>query len=101
MLTRVHEISQLIEEIPFKDLQLIFPQIVGSIFGNGGVSEDWGLRRITQQNNNADYCGLHNFLSPLGPLFRICYKLIGDPQLKYVFPTRLLPVSFITNVPIY
>lgn len=90
---RIYHLNTLAEQIPFKELQTVFPEIVNSIFGNGGMSEDWNLRTLTHQNNPFDFRLLHEFLSPTGGLFKIIYKLIGDPQTRYTLPVRLLPVS--------
>lgn len=63
-----------------------------SIFGtSGGLS--WGLRNITPTSHPQDFVTLHHFLGPLGPVFRLIYKLLTDIQVKYEYSVTHLPVS--------
>lgn len=53
----------------------------------------WGIRNISSTNNVKDFEILHHFLGPLGPIFRLIYKLLTDCQVKYEFSVAHLPVS--------
>lgn len=78
---------------PNKDLQAIFPILINNIFGSSNIS-GWELRTVTIDKNRAEFEILYEFLEPMGPMFRLCYKLLTDPQLKYNLHLQLLPVSF-------
>lgn len=72
-------------------MQNIFPTLIENIFGtSGGVC--WGLRNITQSTHPNEFTVLHHFLGPLGPLFRLIYKLLTDSQVKYEYSVAHLPV---------
>lgn len=89
---RCGELTILFDRANPKDLQHIFPILIERIFGlNGSVG--WGLRSITCETNNRDFNILHHFLGPLGPVFRLIYKLLGDGFVRYDYPLSQLPVS--------
>ena len=78
---------------------MIFPTLINSIFGISNRGIGWGLRTITKENttrgqNGTTFDLLCDFFSPLGPMFRLCYRLLHD-QIKYEFDLSILPVSII------
>ncbi|XP_073943929.1 sphingomyelin phosphodiesterase 4 [Choristoneura fumiferana] len=77
---------------PNKDLQALFPQLINNIFASS-FSNGWGLRTVTGDLNRYEYELLISFLEPQGPMFRLCYKLLSDPQLKYNLPLNALPMD--------
>lgn len=77
-----------------KDLHTVFPLLIDNIFGPHGTV-CWELRSITANANPQDFQALQHFLSPLGPMFKIIYTLLRDPQLKFEFSLSYLPVSII------
>lgn len=92
---RILELTRLIDRAsPNKDLQAIFPQLVSNIFAPYNQN-GWNLRQVTFETNRYEYQTLLSFLEPLGPMFRLCYKLLSDTQLKYNLPLNTLPVSSI------
>lgn len=87
------ELSRIIDQsTPNKDLQSLFPQLISNIFSNT-FNNGWGLRTVTCDANRHSFEALISFFEPLGPMFRLCYKLLSDPQLKYNIPLNVLPVS--------
>lgn len=87
------ELTRIIDQsTPNKDLQTLFPQLISNIFSNT-FNNGWGLRTVTGDNNKQAFDALIGFFEPLGPMFRLCYKLLSDPQLKYNLPLNALPVS--------
>lgn len=87
------ELTRLVDQSgPNKDLQAIFPQLISNIFAPS-TQNGWNLRQVTYEANRYDYQALLSFLEPQGPMFRLCYKLLSDPQLKYNIPLNNLPVS--------
>ena len=90
-MNRCPELGLLIDRCSIKELQDLFPFLVKSIFGvpNGGVG--WGFRTITQQANPNEFGILYSFFVPLGPMFRLCYRLLNEP-VKFDVPIELLPV---------
>jgi sphingomyelin phosphodiesterase 4 len=89
---RCDSIARWVEECTNKDLENLLPDIVEDIFG---VSNrvGWGLMNIEYSLNPGEYDLLLKFLHPNGPMFRLCYKLLSDPYIKYKFPLSFLPVS--------
>lgn len=78
----------LLDRCSVKDLQNVFPTLLDNIFGTtGGVS--WGIRNITL--NNTEFETVHHFLAPLGPVFRLIYRLL-DSTIKYEYNSSYLPV---------
>ena len=82
----------LIEELSTNELQHVFPILIDSLFG---ITDNigWGLHTISLKKYPQEYEVLCNFLSPQGPIFSLCYKLLPDCYLKYNFPVSYLPVS--------
>ncbi|KAJ0180569.1 hypothetical protein K1T71_003973 [Dendrolimus kikuchii] len=90
---RLLEFTRIIDQsTPNKDLQAVFPQLISNIFSNS-YNNGWGLRTITYENNRYEFEALIRFLEPQGPLFRLCYKLLSDSQLKYDLPLNVLPLD--------
>ncbi|XP_072944397.1 sphingomyelin phosphodiesterase 4 [Epargyreus clarus] len=77
---------------PNKELQAIFPQLISNIFASP-FNNGWGLRSLIYERNRGETSELINFLEPQGPMFRLCYKLLSDPQLKYNLPLNILPID--------
>lgn len=89
---RCEELTRIINECTFKEMQIVYPLILESIFGatdNCG----WGLHSIYKNHNPYEYEIIYQFLRPQGPLFQLCYRLISDNYLRYDFPVAWLPVS--------
>ncbi|RVE53067.1 hypothetical protein evm_002365 [Chilo suppressalis] len=90
---KINELTRLIDQSsPNKDLQALFPQLISSIFSTT-FNNGWGLRSLTFDANRYEFELLLNFFEPQGPIFRLCYKLLSDPQLKYSLPLNLLPID--------
>lgn len=86
------ELTRIVDQSsPNKDLQAIFPQLVNNIFSTS-FSNGWGLKNITLDTYRYEYEALTSFFGPQGPMLRLCYKLLTDPQLKYNIPLSSLPV---------
>ncbi|KAH0950302.1 hypothetical protein HN011_012496 [Eciton burchellii] len=90
LVERCRDLAILIDESSTTELQHVFPLLIDSLFGivdNIG----WGLHFITLKKNPMEYEALCHFLSPQGPMFSLCYKLLPDCYLKYNFPVSYLP----------
>ncbi|XP_059620057.1 sphingomyelin phosphodiesterase 4 isoform X2 [Phlebotomus argentipes] len=86
---RCQELCVLIDHCSIKELQEVFPTLVHSIFNsNGGIG--WGLRSVVA--NTYEFSILYDFFVPLGPMFRLCYKLLND-ALKFDVPISTLPLK--------
>lgn len=93
---RCPELGLLIDRCSTKQLQDNFPLLVRAIFGlDGGTG--WGFRTITKNLNPHEFEILYNFFIPLGPMFRMCYRLLND-ALKFEVPISFIPVSFLLNL---
>lgn len=94
--SRCSELSFLFDRCSLRELQDIFPTIVHSIFGVGSAGSPgcigWGLRVTTKENSPTCFDLLHNFFHPLGPMFRLCYRLLND-AIKFEFSRELLPLK--------
>ena len=92
LVQRCRELAILIDELSTTELQHVFPVLIDSLFG---ISDNigWGLHTISLKRFPQEYEVLCNFLSPQGPIFSLCYKLLPDCYLKYNFPASYLPVS--------
>lgn len=89
------ELTRIIDQsAPNKDLQAIFPQLINNIFATS-FNSGWGLKTITFDANRYEFEALTSFLEPQGPMLRLCYKLLTDPQLKYNLPLNVLPVCIL------
>ncbi|XP_039543935.1 sphingomyelin phosphodiesterase 4 isoform X2 [Pimephales promelas] len=86
---RCHELGKIIEDYPAKDLHMIFPWLVESVFGSlDGVLTGLNLRFL--QARAAEYNIVMDFLDPSGPMMKLVYKLQAE-EYKYEFPVSYLP----------
>ncbi|KAI1900874.1 hypothetical protein AGOR_G00054340 [Albula goreensis] len=89
LLQRCQELVKVIDDNPAKELHLIFPWLVESIFGSlDGVIGGWNLRLLQARNN--DYSIAVEFLDPSGPMMKLVYKLQAE-EYKYDVPVTCLP----------
>lgn len=90
---RCAELGLLIDRCSIKELQDFFPALVNSIFGNApGNGIGWGLRTVARETHQHEFDVLYTFFIPLGPMFRLCYRLLNEP-VKFDIPIEMLPVS--------
>lgn len=54
--------------------------------------QGWGLRTITQETNPLEFDYLYNFFIPLGPMLRLCYRLLSEP-IKFEASIESLPTK--------
>ncbi|XP_046389707.1 sphingomyelin phosphodiesterase 4 [Ischnura elegans] len=87
---RVEDIVTVLEQCSNKELQSVYPILLESLFGTNDTY-GWNLRNVYNNQNPREFDLLFQFLHPNGPIFRACYKLIGDSYLKYDFPLSYLP----------
>ncbi|XP_069964053.1 sphingomyelin phosphodiesterase 4 isoform X1 [Bactrocera oleae] len=87
---RCVELTQLFERCSLRELQDVFPTIVQSVFGIGSGGLGWGLRATTKENSPMCFDVLHEFFSPMGPMLRLCYRLLNE-AIKFEFNLDLLP----------
>uniref|UniRef100_A0A336LQY2 CSON001502 protein n=1 Tax=Culicoides sonorensis TaxID=179676 RepID=A0A336LQY2_CULSO len=92
LIHRCPELCLIIDRASLKELQEIFPVLINSIFGLPGGSVGWGLRTTQQQINQQEFEILYNFFIPLGPMFRMLYRLLSDP-IKFEVPIGFLPMK--------
>ncbi|KAI5637963.1 mitochondrial-associated sphingomyelin phosphodiesterase domain-containing protein [Phthorimaea operculella] len=94
LIDKLIELSRLIDQAaPTKELQALFPQLINNIFAPS-FSNGWNLKTVTcdtLKGNRLEFEALTAFLEPQGPMFRLCYKLMSDQQLKYDLPLNQLP----------
>ncbi|XP_063707848.1 sphingomyelin phosphodiesterase 4 [Culicoides brevitarsis] len=90
LMHRCPELGLIIDRASLKELQEIFPVLINSIFGLPGGSVGWGLRTTQQTVNHQEFEILYNFFIPLGPMFRLLYRLLSDP-IKFDVPIGFLP----------
>ncbi|KAI8129032.1 Sphingomyelin phosphodiesterase 4 [Lucilia cuprina] len=90
LLDRCTELNILFERCNLRELQEIFPSIVQSVFGIGTGGLGWGLRATTKENSPQCFDMLHNFFSPMGPMFRLCYRLLNE-AIKFELSLEQLP----------
>lgn len=88
--TRCAELTVLLDRASLLELHNFFPILIDNIFGPQGTV-CWDLRTTTE-GKCEDFNQLHHFLSPCGPLFKVVYTLLKDPNIKYDFPLLYLPV---------
>lgn len=96
MLDRCTELNILFDRGNLRELQEVFPKIVQSVFGVGTGGLGWGLRATTKENSPPCFEMLHNFFAPMGPMFRLCYRLLNE-AIKFELPLDQLPVSIEIN----
>lgn len=89
---RCNELNVLFDRCTLRELQDIFPAIVQSVFGIGTGGLGWGMRSVTKENSPQCFEMLYNFFSPMGPMFRLCYRLLND-AIKFELALEQLPVS--------
>ncbi|XP_045884401.1 sphingomyelin phosphodiesterase 4 isoform X2 [Micropterus dolomieu] len=89
LLQRCQDLVKIIDEYPAKELHLIFPWLVESVFGSlDGIIAGWNLRLLHSRNN--EYNIVMEFLNPSGPMMKLVYKLQAE-EYKYEIPLNYLP----------
>ncbi|XP_005740968.1 sphingomyelin phosphodiesterase 4, partial [Pundamilia nyererei] len=89
LLQRCQDLVKIIDEYPAKELHLIFPWLVESVFGSlDGVIAGWNLRLLHSRSN--EYNIVMDFLNPSGPMMKLVYKLQAE-EYKYEIPINYLP----------
>lgn len=89
--TRCAELTVLLDRGNLLELHSFFPVLIDNIFGPQGTLS-WGLRSTTESEHE-DFRQLHHFLSPCGPMFKLIYTLLKDPNIRYEFPLAYLPLK--------
>ncbi|XP_069703883.1 sphingomyelin phosphodiesterase 4 isoform X2 [Periplaneta americana] len=87
---RCDELNNIFEEFGNKELQMVLPQLLENLFGLTNQM-GWGLRTMYRNSQPREFDILFRYLHPVGPLFRLCYKLLADCYVKYEFPLTYLP----------
>uniref|UniRef100_A0A8C7G411 Sphingomyelin phosphodiesterase 4 n=1 Tax=Oncorhynchus kisutch TaxID=8019 RepID=A0A8C7G411_ONCKI len=84
------ELVKVIDDYPAKELHLIFPWLVESVFGSlDGVIVGWNLGFLQACSNR--YNIVMDFLNPrYGPMMKLVYKLQAE-EYKYEIPVSFLP----------
>ncbi|XP_069570212.1 sphingomyelin phosphodiesterase 4 isoform X3 [Brachyistius frenatus] len=89
LLQRCIDLLKIIDEYPAKELHLIFPWLVESVFGSlDGIIAGWNLRLLHSRSN--EYNIVLDFLNPSGPMMKLVYKLQAE-EYKYEIPVNYLP----------
>uniref|UniRef100_A0A3B5B1G0 Sphingomyelin phosphodiesterase 4 n=1 Tax=Stegastes partitus TaxID=144197 RepID=A0A3B5B1G0_9TELE len=89
LLQRCQDLVKIIDEYPAKELHLIFPWLVESVFGSlDGIIAGWNLRLLHSRSN--EYNIAMEFLNPSGPMMKLVYKLQAE-EYKYEIPVNYLP----------
>uniref|UniRef100_G3N401 Sphingomyelin phosphodiesterase 4 n=1 Tax=Gasterosteus aculeatus aculeatus TaxID=481459 RepID=G3N401_GASAC len=89
LLQRCQDLVKIIDEYPAKELHLILPWLVESVFGSlDGCTAGWNLRLLHARSN--EYNVVLEFLSPSGPMMKLGYKLQAE-EYKYEIPVNYLP----------
>ncbi|XP_076836728.1 sphingomyelin phosphodiesterase 4 isoform X2 [Brachyhypopomus gauderio] len=89
LIQRCQELVKVIDDYPAKELHLVFPWLVESIFGSlDGVIVGWNLRFLHTRMN--EYNVVMEFLEPSGPMMKLVYKLQAEDY-KYDIPISYLP----------
>ncbi|KAM8756184.1 sphingomyelin phosphodiesterase 4 isoform 2-T2 [Acanthopagrus schlegelii] len=89
LLQRCQDLVKIIDEYPAKELHLIFPWLVESVFGSlDGIIAGWNLRLLHSRSN--EYNIVMEFLNPSGPMMNLVYKLQAE-EYKYEIPVHYLP----------
>ncbi|KAM6927700.1 sphingomyelin phosphodiesterase 4 [Xenentodon cancila] len=86
---RCQDLGKIIDEYPAKELHLIFPWLVESVFGSlDGIIAGWNLRLLNSRCS--EYNIIMDFLNPSGPMMKLVYKLQAE-EYKYEIPINYLP----------
>uniref|UniRef100_A0A3Q1BSJ2 Sphingomyelin phosphodiesterase 4 n=1 Tax=Amphiprion ocellaris TaxID=80972 RepID=A0A3Q1BSJ2_AMPOC len=89
LLQRCHDLVKIIDEYPAKELHVIFPWLVESVFGSlDGIIAGWNLRLL--HSRSTEYNVVMEFLNPSGPMMKLVYKLQAE-EYKYEIPVNYLP----------
>nr|XP_020467823.1 sphingomyelin phosphodiesterase 4 isoform X2 [Monopterus albus] len=89
LLQRCQDLVRIIDEYPAKELHLIFPWLVESVFGSlDGVISGWNLRLL--HSRSIEYNIAIEFLNPSGPMMKLVYKLQAE-EYKYEISVNYLP----------
>ncbi|XP_037631698.1 sphingomyelin phosphodiesterase 4 isoform X2 [Sebastes umbrosus] len=89
LLHRCQDLVKIIDEYPAKELHVIFPWLVESVFGSlDGIIAGWNLRLLHSRSN--EYNIVLEFLNPSGPMMKLVYKLQAE-EYKYEIPVNYLP----------
>ncbi|XP_059185227.1 sphingomyelin phosphodiesterase 4 isoform X2 [Centropristis striata] len=89
LLQRCQDLTKIIDDYPAKELHLIFPWLVESVFGSlDGIIAGWNLGLLHLRSN--DYKIVLEFLKPSGPMMKLVYKLQAE-EYKYEIPVNYLP----------
>ncbi|KAL5290436.1 SMPD4 family protein [Megaselia abdita] len=99
---RCIQLGILFDKCSIRELQIIFPTLMNSIFGISTRGIGWGLRTTTKENSLVIQSGsvfdiLCDFFSPLGPIYRLCYRLLHE-QIKFEFDLSLLPCKMVEMI---
>ncbi|XP_068450060.1 sphingomyelin phosphodiesterase 4 isoform X2 [Clinocottus analis] len=86
---RCQDLVKIIEEYPSKELHVVFPWLVESVFGSlDGSIAGWNLRLLHSRCH--EYNIVLEFLNPSGPMMKLVYKLQAE-EYKYEIPVNYLP----------
>ncbi|XP_034021809.1 sphingomyelin phosphodiesterase 4 isoform X2 [Thalassophryne amazonica] len=89
LLQRCQDLVKIIDDYPAKELHLIFPWLVESVFGSlDGVLTGWNLRLL--HSRSTEYNIVLDFLNPGGPMMKLVYKLQSE-EYSYEVPVTYLP----------
>ncbi|KAJ4927177.1 hypothetical protein JOQ06_014913 [Pogonophryne albipinna] len=89
LLHRCQDLVKVIDDYPAKELHVIFPWLVETVFGSlDGILGGWNLRLL--QARSHEYNIALEFLSPSGPMMKLVYKLQAE-EYKYEIPVNYLP----------
>ncbi|XP_054473809.1 sphingomyelin phosphodiesterase 4 isoform X2 [Anoplopoma fimbria] len=89
LLQRCQDLVKFIDEYPAKELHVIFPWLVETVFGSlDGILVGWNLRLLHSRSN--EYNIVLEFLNPSGPMMKLVYKLQAE-EYKYEIPVNYLP----------
>ncbi|XP_070204536.1 sphingomyelin phosphodiesterase 4-like isoform X2 [Littorina saxatilis] len=87
---KCRETEDILKRTSTKELRLVFPALLQSIFGEEG-EPGWGVDKLSRSQHAYDFEDLLKFLGPEGPLLQAVYSLQADPFTAYEFPFKNLP----------
>ncbi|KAK7506108.1 hypothetical protein BaRGS_00002830 [Batillaria attramentaria] len=90
LLQKCRETEDLIKRTSTKELRLVFPALLQSIFGFEN-EPGWGIERLSRPQHGYDFELLRSLLGPDGPVMNLVYSLQADPYTTYEFPFKFLP----------